>query len=76
MPPWTDATSLGPSPMLDRITVPRITTTAAPMMSSDSTIARTFGRNRCSRFISGWHQAVMSNAKNRANTTGKMMFMT
>ena len=76
MPPCTDATSLGPSPMLERITVPRMTTTAAPMMSSASTIARTLGRNRWKRFMSGCDHAVMSIAKNRANTTGKMMFMT
>ena len=76
MPPWTEATSFGPSPMLDRMTLPRMTTTAAPMMSSARTIDSTLGRKRWNTFMRGWVQAVMSIAKNSANTTGKMTFMT
>ena len=68
----TEVTSFGPSPIDDRTTPPTITTTAAPITSSASTMESTLGRKRCSRFISGWAQAVMSSAKNSAKTTGKM----
>ena len=53
-----------------------MTTTAAPMMSSARTIDSTLGRKRWNTFMSGCVQAVMSIAKNSANTTGKMTFMT
>ena len=76
MPPCTESTSFGPSEMVERTTRPTTARTAAPMTSRAMTMETTLGRNRCSRFISGWLHAVMSSAKNSANTTGKMMLRT
>ena len=59
-----------------RMTLPRMTMTAAPMISSARTMDSTLGRKRWNRFIRGWVQAVMSIAKKRAKTTGKMTLMT
>ncbi len=73
-PPVTEETSFGPSPIDDCTTTKTIETTAAPITSSAMAMEMTLGRTRCSRFISGWVQAVISSAKKSAKTTGKTMF--